>query len=70
VDKFTAVARLQPTGVGKTVFGLKPGNTAIIRPINGTAMNRRRIHLPFIAVGFNQRILNDQLLALAQKASY
>ena len=28
------------TGVRKIVFGLKPGNFSVIRPINGTAMNK------------------------------
>ena len=46
------------TGVGKIVLGLKPVNTTIIRPINGTAMNKKQLVLSFIAVGFNQRNTN------------
>ena len=38
------------------VFWLKPVKVSIIRPINGTAMNRKASDLFFIAVGFNQRI--------------
>jgi hypothetical protein len=55
----------------KLLFRLKPANVSIIRPINGTVMNIRQVEvdLSFIAVGFNQRILNDQLLALAKKQS-
>jgi hypothetical protein len=47
---------LKTIGVRKIVFWLKPSSASIIRPINGTAMNGKLIDLPFIAVGFNQRI--------------
>jgi hypothetical protein len=57
---------LQHKTCDKQGFRLKPANYSIIRPINGTAMNRKRIDLPFIAVGFTQRFSNDRLLALAQ----